>query len=562
MEWVRTTFEACVQAQRHVDEQQLGYSKVALCLADIGHHEEQSVLLFWLAAFSSGFDLSDECVRDHAFVTSGGIPETKRQVEDLFRHLRKEERNQKNGRIMSTWRALLRCATSPTMRIPERNYISSTRKVRHYTRGEDEGEDAGHKSNQLKASDLIGMKKAVVPEELQQSCLEAIRLKKVIPAGSDSARRTVAATFALVETAAMQFQPLLHCWLGTLAHSGTYWFNRREKVAYISLGTYTWASGLWELEFLGFTPTDWYWVPAKPSANVPCFRTIASEETWCGLRLQPMPTCVLPETVRSHAWVLGGKKADFVPLIQYALSAIDLAQVTSETWKILCGHVGGQAQKNAKGNRDKNSWAEGTLRAMGYDCQGLEAQLQRLAGGGEDIDPDENEEILDALESLGDEGKHDFPDLWRATRQRKSEQIAEKEIQKYLKSQGKDGKSNDGENADAAAAGKAGKGVGEAGMCEKDVTVPSAVPVLQPPAKKQRLDDAAAEVGADEPVAPTPDAAPALKRLLLVALRQERLVQAFWGLLCRHALEMRWTRRASPRQERERRRGTLAYRTT
>ena len=54
MEWVRTTFEACVQAQRHVDEQQLGDSKVALCLADIGHHEEQSVLLFWLAAFSSG----------------------------------------------------------------------------------------------------------------------------------------------------------------------------------------------------------------------------------------------------------------------------------------------------------------------------------------------------------------------------------------------------------------------------------------------------------------------------------------------------------------------------
>ena len=66
------------------------------------------------------------------------------------------------------------------------------------------------------------------------------------------------------------------------------------------------------------------------------------------------------------------------------------------------------------------------MRAMGYDCQGLEAQLQRLAGGGEDIDPDENEEILDALESLGDEGKKDFSDLWRATRQRKSEQTAEK----------------------------------------------------------------------------------------------------------------------------------------
>ena len=329
--YMQITFEACLMAQQYAEEKRAGFAKVSECLDDVWLHTEQVVLHCWRAGLACQWDLADPCLRDLVFAANGGIQETKRQLEDHYRGLRWAERNQRNGRVMSTTNLLHTSIMQPTMQIPERSYVSAER------------QELPAAARQLLVAKLVGRKKVPLPDKLQQACLAAIHEKRVMPSGSDAARRQVAAISALVESYRNDWKSLQRCWLGRLVHAKATVYHRTEKRAFLSLGSYVWGVCLWELDFLGFTPTNWYWKPKPPNADNPVFRQVASEEHWCGIVLEPIPTATLPSELQVTAMVLGGKKCDSPPLISYCLSVIQLNKVTADMWKTLCQHLGGNA---------------------------------------------------------------------------------------------------------------------------------------------------------------------------------------------------------------------------
>lgn len=473
MEWARSVFEAALLAQRHIDEKQPGWVKLSNCLDDLAYHRDQSVLSFWRAAHASGWNIADPVVRDVAFATNAGVGETKYQLEDLFRHMRKCEADGKNGNVMAVWNILLQGIVSPTMSLEGRNYVKAER----YQLEEE--------AKALKASELIGRTKPAVPEKLRQACLKAMQAKKVVPGGSDASRRAVAASCALVQAChgPKPFEILQKAWIGQLCHRMTCLFNRQERKAFVSLGTWTWSTLLWELEFCGFTDKHWFWAPAPASSSNPCFHTIASEEVWCGIKLEEMPTaCTLSPPLQAKCgFVLLGERKGFTPLIQYVLEAIDISTLLSDNWRTLCHHLGGHAPKNPKGYKDKSCWCEGALRAMGFDDESLERQMKRANGQAETSESpnvaaemqEENDDLLEVLQELGEDGKKDFPDLWTRSRKKRSEKTAAKEIEKYLAKQEEAAK-----HKDKSPSVPAGKGVGAA---ESSVTLPSPVSHLMPP---------------------------------------------------------------------------------
>ena len=173
-------------------------------------------------------------------------------------------------------------------------------------------------------------------------------------------------------------------------------------------------------------------------------------------------------------------------------------------------------QKKTNGSRDKNSWAEGTFRALAYDDEAVETALVKMNASRTDTDQ-YNDELHEALESLGEDGKKEFPEVWNASKRRKAEQTAEKSVKKYLEAKGKgDGAAGDGAAAVAAGDGaaappadgdagaaKPGKGKGDA---ETDVTIPAKMSLpTPPPLKRPRL----TEASVDDAAAAGPVAGPA-----------------------------------------------------
>ena len=99
--WCQDLFLALCKATRWVDDKGHLHAKVEDMFKDIHVHEDQSVLVTLMAGYAAGWDICDVTWRQHCFATNAGHPETKRNVEDHYRHLRLKER-ECPGKVMST----------------------------------------------------------------------------------------------------------------------------------------------------------------------------------------------------------------------------------------------------------------------------------------------------------------------------------------------------------------------------------------------------------------------------------------------------------------------------
>ena len=465
--WAQQVFLALCNAERHIAAQGPVAAKLEQILRDIAVTDDQSTLICFQAGYACSWDVTDPTWRDHAFAVTSGHPETKRCLEDHFRHLRLQQTLQQNGGIMRTWKLLRENIMGPSMTaLPERNHVTAERTVGMEMRSGSVDDD-----DTLTAAKLTGKTKDQIPEDLLTTAVRALHEKRVAVTGTPASRRALAGTWALVLTEGNDFKPMLSSWMGVLCQVGCCLFRRDKNEAYMCIGTYTHATSLWQLEFLGANSTTWYFCPAKQSEKNQSFHVISDDAIWAGLPLEIQPAATLPAELKGRGNLLVGNRKDVQPLIPHCLAVADLSRITIDIWKNCCTHVGGAPIPNVKGHKDKNAYVQATFRALGHDDAYLEEVCAKLNLDHyhEELAADElDEELRDALDN--DDGKKDFKDLWVRVNKRKAEQTAEEAVKAWQAEHGLGG----GDKTE-----KKGKGVG--GCAESEKTLPAMMPTLMPP---------------------------------------------------------------------------------